>query len=80
MTFIWQAICAALFPADPANIRKSLERFLAHLARWSNRKRARHATIFLRNPQANAPYPEIGHPTVPDDDLTKDSRGQPTHY
>jgi len=49
MTFMWQAVCAALFPVELANIQQSLERFLAYLARWSNRKRQRRAIVFLRN-------------------------------
>jgi hypothetical protein len=54
MTFMWQAICAALFPVKLANIKQALERFLAYLARWSNRKRERRAAVFLRNLQADA--------------------------
>ncbi len=49
MTFMWQAVCAALFPVELANIQQSLERFLAYLARWSNRKREPRAIVFLRN-------------------------------
>jgi hypothetical protein len=52
MTFVWQVICAALFPLELANIKHGLERFLAYLARWSNRKRERRAIVFLRNLQA----------------------------
>jgi hypothetical protein len=54
MTFMWQAICAALFPVELANLNQALERFLAYLARWSNRKRERRATIFHRKLQADA--------------------------
>jgi hypothetical protein len=54
MTFMWQVICAALFPLELANINQGLERFLAYLARWSNRKRERKAAIFYRNLQASA--------------------------
>lgn len=54
MTFMWQAVCAALFPVELANIKQSLERFLTYLARWSNRKRERRAIIFLRNLEAYA--------------------------
>jgi hypothetical protein len=49
MTFMWQAVCAALFPVELANIQQGLDRFLAYLARWSNRKRERRAIVFLRN-------------------------------
>jgi hypothetical protein len=54
MTFMWQAICAALFPLELANIKQGLERFLAYLARWSNRKRERQAILFRRNLEADA--------------------------
>ena len=54
MTFMWQAICAALFPVELANINQALERFLAYLSRWSNRKRERRAAIFHRKLQADA--------------------------
>ncbi len=54
MTFMWQAICAALFPVKLSNIKQALERFLAYLARWSNRKRERRAAVCLRNLQADA--------------------------
>ena len=54
MTFMWQAICKALFPVDLANIKQALERFLAYLARWSYGNRERRATIFFRNLQADA--------------------------
>jgi hypothetical protein len=54
MTFMWQVICAALFPLGLANIKVGLERFLAYLARWSNRKRERRAIVFRRNLEANA--------------------------
>lgn len=54
MTFMWQAVCAALFPVELANIKQGLERFLAYLSRWSNRKRERRAIVFLRNLEAYA--------------------------
>jgi hypothetical protein len=54
MTFMWQAVCAALFPVELVNINQGLERFLAYLARWSNRKRERKVAIFYRNLQASA--------------------------
>jgi hypothetical protein len=54
MTFIWQTICAALLLVEPTETRTALERFLAYLARWSNRKRQRHAAVFLLNLQADA--------------------------
>jgi len=53
MTFIWQTICAALLLVELTDTRTALERFLAYLARWSNRKRQRHAAIFLRNLKAD---------------------------
>jgi hypothetical protein len=54
MTFMWQVICAALLPVRLDNVKVGLERFLAYLARWSNRKRERRAIIFLRNLEAYA--------------------------
>lgn len=53
MTFMWQAICATLFPVDLANIKQALERFLAYLARWGSANRERRATLFYRNLQAD---------------------------
>jgi len=49
MTFMWQVICATLFPVRLANLKVGLERFLAYLARWSNRKRERQAIVFRHN-------------------------------
>jgi hypothetical protein len=37
-----------------APIHQALEKFLAHLARWSNGKRERRAAVFYRNLQADA--------------------------
>jgi len=54
MTFIWQSICAALLLVELTDTRTALERFLAYLARWSNRKRQRRAAIFLHNLRAHA--------------------------
>jgi len=53
MTFMWQVICAALLPVGLANLKAGLERFLAYLARWSNRKRERQAIVFRRSIEAN---------------------------
>jgi hypothetical protein len=53
MTFIWQSICAALLLVELADTRTELERFLSYLARWSNRKRQRHAAVFLLNLKAD---------------------------
>lgn len=54
MILVWQTVCAALLPVNLANIQQALERFLAHLARWSDGKRERRAAIFYRNLQADA--------------------------
>lgn len=54
MTFVWQTICAALLLVELTDTRPALERFLAYLARWRNRKRQRHAAVFLLNLQADA--------------------------
>jgi hypothetical protein len=42
------------FPVEIANFKQALERFLAYLARWSNRKRERRAIVFFRKLQAVA--------------------------
>jgi hypothetical protein len=54
MILVWQAVCAALLPIELATIHQALEKFLAHLARWSNGKRERRAAVFYRNLQADA--------------------------
>jgi len=54
MTFVWQALCAALLPVDLADIPRVLDRFLNHLARWGTGPRKRRAAIFYRNLQADS--------------------------
>lgn len=53
MTFVWQALCAALLPVDLADIPRVLDRFLDHLERWSPGPRMRRADTFYRNLQAD---------------------------
>lgn len=51
MTFIWQALKAALLPIFLRDIPRLLEKFLEHLQRGNERCRERRAALFTRHLQ-----------------------------